>query len=61
MAVVLQRAIVHKQIYDVTVILKFYRRQQLGGECLNSLRNTATRGLSCWQKLGVNGLKGHSS
>ena len=31
MAVALQRAIVHKQIYDVSVILKFHRRQQLGG------------------------------
>ena len=30
MAVALQKVIVHKQIYDVSVILKFHRRQQLG-------------------------------
>ena len=61
MAVALQKAIVHKQIYDVSAILKFHRRQQLWGEYLNRLSNTATEGLSCWQELGVNGHKGQSS
>lgn len=55
MAVALQTAIAHKQIYGISEVLKFHRWK------VNRLKHNAIEGILCCQGLGVNSLKGHSS